>query len=628
MEARTKTPKTEQRHNTAAAAHARETVPSSHALLQLQRSAGNQAVNALVNAPSLRRVLGAGRDIGPARVHTGPAAETVAELLGADAFTLGRDIGFARGAWQPGTPAGRALLRHELAHVRQAEGATEPASGYVPVDKAGSTAERDAAAAERGVGHAQTSAPPAVRLRRAAIFGLDWEIEHSDVTKGSTADELKNVVGALTGLSGAAAAAEVAELDKLAGGKSGLLLRALDFLRDNGVLLTAPPGSLARGAATFCAGRSDSASSLGDDFYVELVRTLHYVAPAGSMVIEHKSGSRHAVPGISAGESDIGATREPLTSLQQQVPTRAKRPITGGFKEPLSLTVGFGTRARFPGAGTVAALVKSAGKQIDPKLADAVTAVADDKYVQRLLRSFLLRDGGKLVGSDDDRGHYDGESPPTITVGFAGGPLDTRATLVHELLHYAFDKSDSMIAEGRSVGGADHPAIEAIEARFIIIDLIRSGKPPLDKKLEDKFGRFLAGGADAFPKMQDAITKNDSAALAAAVDDPGFVTLVVKSGLLSESSGLKFTTKPSEKDVFRYRPEQFRDLAFIWTQNAAIVRRAMKTAIAVAAQRGKPLADAFATNEFKTAMATFLRAFVKELQRDPRQGPSALEKKL
>jgi hypothetical protein len=537
MEARTKTAKTEQGRNTAAAAHSRETVPSTHALLQLQRSAGNQAVNALVHAPSLRRALGAGRDIGPARIHTG-------------------------------------------------------------------------------------------RLQRAAIFGLDWEIEHRDVTKGSTADELKNVVGALTGLSVAAAATEVAELDKLAGGKSGLLLRALDFLRDNRVLLTAPPGSLARGAATFCAGRSDSASSLGDDFYVELVRTLHHVAPAGSMVIEHKSGSRFAVPGISAGESDFGATREPSTSLQQQVPTRAKQPITGGFKEPLSLTVGFGTRARFPDAGTVAALVRSAGKQIDPKLASAVTAVAEDKYVQRLLRSFLLRDGGKLVGTDDDSGHYDGESPPTITVGFAGGPLDTRSTLVHELLHYAFDKSDSMLAEARSSSGADHPAIEAIEARFVIIDLIRSGKPPLDKKLDDRFGRFLAGGVDAFPKMQDAITKNDSAALAAAVDDPAFVTLVVKSGLLSEASALKFITKPSEKDLFRYRPEQFRDLAFIWTQNAAIVRRAMKTAIAVAAKTGKPLADAFATNEFKTAMATFLRAFVKELQRDPRQGPSALERKL
>ncbi|WP_206791915.1 DUF4157 domain-containing protein [Amycolatopsis sp. MtRt-6] len=60
-----------------------------------------------------------GRDFGGARVHTDARAGALAEELGARAFTVGEDIAFAPGEYQPGTLGGDALIAHELAHVQQ-----------------------------------------------------------------------------------------------------------------------------------------------------------------------------------------------------------------------------------------------------------------------------------------------------------------------------------------------------------------------------------------------------------------------------------------------------------------------------------------------------------------------------
>jgi hypothetical protein len=61
-------------------------------------------------------------DLPPAegvRVHTGPAAADTAERAGANAVTVGSHIAFAPGAYAPHSPAGRRLLRHEIAHATQ-----------------------------------------------------------------------------------------------------------------------------------------------------------------------------------------------------------------------------------------------------------------------------------------------------------------------------------------------------------------------------------------------------------------------------------------------------------------------------------------------------------------------------
>jgi ribosomal protein S18 acetylase RimI-like enzyme len=56
-----------------------------------------------------------GADFSDVRVHVGPQAERI----GAIAFTLGSDIYFAPGRYQPDTMQGQQVLGHELAHILQ-----------------------------------------------------------------------------------------------------------------------------------------------------------------------------------------------------------------------------------------------------------------------------------------------------------------------------------------------------------------------------------------------------------------------------------------------------------------------------------------------------------------------------
>lgn len=53
------------------------------------------------------------------RIHTDGAASHAAHGLHADAFTVGRDVYFDEGRYQPGTAVGDRLLGHELTHVVQ-----------------------------------------------------------------------------------------------------------------------------------------------------------------------------------------------------------------------------------------------------------------------------------------------------------------------------------------------------------------------------------------------------------------------------------------------------------------------------------------------------------------------------
>ena len=592
--------------------------------LPLDRALGSSRSALRVLDPGLRASVGLHDALGErVRIHADDAAESVARSLGADAFAFGTDVGFARGAFRPDTRAGTSLLRHELAHVRQSGGVS---AERLPVERTDSPAEREALAVERGAALPATAAhAPALRLRSVSQFGLSWNADHSDVGIASTAAEIAALVRALTGSSTTVASGRATALAAAAGTRADLLVRALDFLRDNRALLPVGiPGALLDDVAAFCAGRADAVASLTDDFYRDVLVAALYTPGAGDWTIDHMSGSHHGVPRLGSGTSDFGATTSPTTSLQRPAPPAAGRPITGGFPSPLSLTVGYGTRARFPSAGVADALIRAHSAQIDPLLEPGVREIAEDKYVLRALRSYLSTDHGRFVATASG-GHYDGASPPTIEVGTSGGALDTRVTLFHELLHYVFDRSDSVLAEASSSGGADHPAIEALQTKFTIIELIRAGQPPLDASIESAFGRFLAGSADRFPLMRDAITRDDPGALTAAVGS-GFVTTVVSSGLLGEASSLGFL--PGASSSYVMMPDQFRDLAFVWAQCAVIVRRAMVRAAAIARRLRVRLADVFARAEWQSEMSTFLRSFVRELQSNPRQGVAALEARL
>jgi len=63
-----------------------------------------------------------GRDFSGVRIHTDSRAASLSSELNARAFTIGRNVAFGSGEYNPGTPVGDALLAHELAHVVQQGG--------------------------------------------------------------------------------------------------------------------------------------------------------------------------------------------------------------------------------------------------------------------------------------------------------------------------------------------------------------------------------------------------------------------------------------------------------------------------------------------------------------------------
>jgi hypothetical protein len=85
-----------------------------------------------------------GADMSGVRVHTDGEAATLNRELNAQAFTVGSDVFFAEGKYNPSSSEGQGLLAHELTHVgqqggfgrqgvqRQAEEEEQPAAGAEP----------------------------------------------------------------------------------------------------------------------------------------------------------------------------------------------------------------------------------------------------------------------------------------------------------------------------------------------------------------------------------------------------------------------------------------------------------------------------------------------------------------
>jgi hypothetical protein len=84
-----------------------------------------------------------GTSLGDVRIHTDARAAAFAEALNAEAYTIGRDIVFGTGRYQPGSPAGQRLLAHELAHAAQERSSTST-EAPLTVSQPGDRAEREA----------------------------------------------------------------------------------------------------------------------------------------------------------------------------------------------------------------------------------------------------------------------------------------------------------------------------------------------------------------------------------------------------------------------------------------------------------------------------------------------------
>jgi len=87
---------------------------------------------------------GFGHDFSQVRVHTDTRADESAQAVQARAYTMGNDIVFREGEYQPHSTDGQRLLAHELTHVVQQGGASEGLQAKLEVSQPGDPAEVEA----------------------------------------------------------------------------------------------------------------------------------------------------------------------------------------------------------------------------------------------------------------------------------------------------------------------------------------------------------------------------------------------------------------------------------------------------------------------------------------------------
>jgi hypothetical protein len=97
-----------------------------------------------------------GSDLSRVQIHADEAAARSARQLNAAAYTFGGHIAFARGAYAPGTTAGKELLAHELAHVVQQHGSY---GAQLPGDGIAKEADPQERAADIAAEHVMRGAP-------------------------------------------------------------------------------------------------------------------------------------------------------------------------------------------------------------------------------------------------------------------------------------------------------------------------------------------------------------------------------------------------------------------------------------------------------------------------------------
>ena len=159
--------------------------------------------------------MASGADFNEVRIHTDATAAEMNKSLGAQAFTLGKDIYFNAGKFKPDTIKGLHLLAHELTHTIQ-QGAVQPKQAADPPESRKTEGKADIEPAppdilpakqtsqldEESIVEPKLPAPEAEPLTEGEAFA---EADHPDVATVPSSAEEDPVFQALKARSEAAA---------------------------------------------------------------------------------------------------------------------------------------------------------------------------------------------------------------------------------------------------------------------------------------------------------------------------------------------------------------------------------------------------------------------------------------
>ena len=242
-----------------------------------------------------------GRDFTDVRVHTDAESGDSALALGAEAYTIGRDIVFAPGAYRPDSTEGRRLIAHEAAHVMQ-QGGQPHDGGAVRMDPPGSAQEREADHVAAQVGHvgSRTADMPRARhgpptlqrsLLGSIVGGLFGGAAGAGIgiaigsLLGPVGMIVGGVIGGVAGLVGGAIAGDLAtrRSRSLTGDEKNYLREIFRDSVDYGAVTITRGSALSAGAAR----TTGNTINLQDEHFDGSTMRL---SDAGQLVLAHEMG--------------------------------------------------------------------------------------------------------------------------------------------------------------------------------------------------------------------------------------------------------------------------------------------------------------------------------------------------
>ncbi|HST11227.1 MAG TPA: DUF4157 domain-containing protein [Terriglobales bacterium] len=287
-----------------------------------------------------------GRDFSNVRVHTDMRAAESARAVDALAYTVGRDVVFGAGQYEPATVEGKSLLAHELTHVAQnrgESGASAPISIGPPGDRLEAEADRHASAVARG--QLNAAAPGDVspageprRLSRATfkVGNAQVEINYSGLGKIPVASYESEIETRFESFSGAKATTIHTDLTKLSAIEKEWVLYGLDLLIDNPVTGLDKAKAVSSLIAHAASARTRPTGVVNFDFENESLSVSGWFEKALTSGLTPLTSARKTfVQGLlnpntsSSGSSSCPSPRQPsdqlnTSQLQTDVPTQLK----------------------------------------------------------------------------------------------------------------------------------------------------------------------------------------------------------------------------------------------------------------------------------------------------------------
>ena len=168
-------------------------------LRRLQRQAGNRALGRLVSGgqpldAQTREYMEErfGYDLSTIQIHTGLTATNASRAANARAFTVGSDLVFGAGQYDPHGARGQHLLAHELAHaIQQSRGGSSQPSP-LPDSPLENSARRAAEAAEHARGPVEVEGASAPGMAREPL-SLTQSINPSLLSDEELANEIAEI---------------------------------------------------------------------------------------------------------------------------------------------------------------------------------------------------------------------------------------------------------------------------------------------------------------------------------------------------------------------------------------------------------------------------------------------------